>query len=55
MKTNCTVYKGGATKLYGITPDIITIGKSFGGGVAIGAVGMKEEIADHVKSGNIII
>jgi glutamate-1-semialdehyde 2,1-aminomutase len=31
---------GGATKYYGLSPDIITIGKSLGGGIPCGAYGI---------------
>lgn len=39
---------GGATKAYELRPDIITIGKSLGGGIACGAYGLSQEIADKV-------
>lgn len=39
---------GGATELYGLKPDIITIGKSIGGGVPVGAYGVSEAIADQL-------
>ena len=46
-----TVGKGGATRKYGVVPDIITIGKSIGGGTPFGAVGMCEDIAVRVAEG----
>ena len=39
---------GGAGSLYGITGDMMTIGKSLGGGVPFGAYGMTQEVADRV-------
>jgi len=51
VKTNTTVHRGGATCLYGVTPDIITVGKSVGGGIAVSAIGMPEFIAEKVAQG----
>jgi glutamate-1-semialdehyde 2,1-aminomutase len=39
---------GGAQSLYGITPDITTLGKIVGGGMPIGAYGGKSVIMDHM-------
>ncbi|MEI6447354.1 MAG: aminotransferase class III-fold pyridoxal phosphate-dependent enzyme, partial [Actinomycetes bacterium] len=39
---------GGCTAAWGIDPDIVTIGKSIGGGVPIGAFGMSSEFADRL-------
>lgn len=36
---------GGLTREWGLAPDLVTMGKSIGGGVAIGAYGMTEEVA----------
>jgi glutamate-1-semialdehyde aminotransferase len=36
---------GGLTRKFGLDPDIITLGKSLGGGIAIGAYGMSETLA----------
>jgi glutamate-1-semialdehyde 2,1-aminomutase len=36
---------GGLTRALGLEPDIVTLGKSLGGGVAIGAYGMTEPLA----------
>jgi glutamate-1-semialdehyde 2,1-aminomutase len=36
---------GGLTRTLGLAPDIVTLGKSLGGGVAIGAYGMSEALA----------
>lgn len=37
---------GGRQALLGITPDMTTVGKYFGGGFAFGAFGGKKEIMD---------
>ncbi|MCF8720521.1 glutamate-1-semialdehyde 2,1-aminomutase [Nitrospina gracilis] len=39
---------GGAQKLYGITPDLTTLGKIIGGGLPVGAYGGKKEFMDHI-------
>jgi glutamate-1-semialdehyde 2,1-aminomutase len=39
---------GGAQELYGITPDLTTLGKIIGGGLPVGAYGGKSEIMDLV-------
>jgi len=36
---------GGLVRAWGLEPDVITLGKSIGAGVAIGAYGMTEEVA----------
>ncbi len=38
------VNSGGCQKLYGVTPDLTTVGKVIGGGLPIGVFGGKEEI-----------
>jgi glutamate-1-semialdehyde 2,1-aminomutase len=44
----CVVGEGGATQLFGLKPDIVTIGKSIAGGVALGAYGMTESLAAEI-------
>jgi glutamate-1-semialdehyde aminotransferase len=41
---------GGLVGRWGLEPDIVTLGKSIGGGVAIGAYGMREEIASRLHA-----
>ncbi|MCW3839905.1 transaminase [Micromonospora yasonensis] len=36
---------GGATAAWGLTPDMVTIGKAIGGGVPVGAYGLSAELA----------
>jgi glutamate-1-semialdehyde 2,1-aminomutase len=38
----------GAQGLYGITPDLTTLGKVIGGGMPVGAFGGKREIMEHI-------
>lgn len=45
---------GGAQELYGITPDMTTLGKIIGGGLPVGAFGGKKEIMEKLSpSGGI--
>lgn len=39
---------GGLTRAWGLEPDILTIGKSIGGGVAIGAYGLAAGVAERL-------
>lgn len=52
VKTNTTAGPGGATGYFGVKPDMVTLGKCFGGGLPVGAVGMSEAIAQHVVDGH---
>ncbi len=45
---------GGAQELYGITPDLTTMGKIIGGGLPVGAFGGKREIMENIAPlGNV--
>lgn len=44
---------GGAQGRFGVTPDLTTVGKALGGGIAISAVGGKKELMDQIASGTI--
>ncbi|MEA1949987.1 MAG: glutamate-1-semialdehyde 2,1-aminomutase [Planctomycetota bacterium] len=48
VMTGFRVAYGGAQSLYGITPDLTTLGKIIGGGLPVGAYGGREEIMNHV-------
>ena len=48
VMTGFRVAYGGAQALFGITPDLTTMGKIVGGGLPIGAYGGKQEIMDDV-------
>ena len=41
---------GGCTAAWGLRPDAVTLGKSIGGGVPIGAYGVSAELADRIAS-----
>jgi glutamate-1-semialdehyde 2,1-aminomutase len=45
-----SVGPGGMTKDLGLAPDMLTIGKSIGGGIPTGTFGMTREIADRIAS-----
>jgi len=40
--------KGGAQEVYGVKPDMTTLGKVIGGGMPVGAFGGKKEIMEHL-------
>ena len=42
------VAPGGASQLYGIEPDVVTLGKVLGGGMPVGAYAARAELMDHV-------
>ncbi len=48
VMTGFRVAKGGAQELYGIKPDITTLGKIIGGGLPVGAYGGKKEIMQMI-------
>ena len=48
VMTGFRVAPGGAQALYGVTPDLTTLGKIIGGGLPIGAVGGTAAIMDHI-------
>ena len=48
VMTGFRVALGGAQGLYGITPDLTTLGKVVGGGLPVGAFGGKREIMEQI-------
>ena len=52
VKTGLTVGPGGVTSLSGVTPDLVCLAKSLGGGVAVAAIGGTAELMDHVARGD---
>ena len=44
-----TVAYGGLTRAWGLEPDVVTLGKSLGGGVPIGAYGMTGDLRDWME------
>ena len=48
VMTGFRVHRGGAQALYGVTPDLTTLGKVIGGGLPVGAYGGRREIMELV-------
>ncbi|WP_375433669.1 glutamate-1-semialdehyde 2,1-aminomutase [uncultured Hymenobacter sp.] len=48
VMTGFRLAAGGAQELYGITPDMTTLGKIIGGGMPVGAYGGRQDIMDNV-------
>lgn len=48
VMTGFRVALGGAQALYGVTPDLTTLGKVIGGGLPVGALGGKREIMEQL-------
>ena len=48
VMTGFRVHPGGAQALYGVTPDLTTLGKVIGGGLPVGAYGGRREIMELV-------
>jgi glutamate-1-semialdehyde 2,1-aminomutase len=53
VKTGATIAYGGATKRFGVEPDIITLAKAVCGGYPGGAIGMGDDLAALVADGTI--
>ena len=51
VKTGLVVAWGGATELFGVTPDIICLAKALGGGVPCGAIGGTDEVMAAISDG----
>ncbi|CAN5580492.1 aspartate aminotransferase family protein [soil metagenome] len=51
VKTGLVVGWGGATGLFGVTPDIVCLAKALGGGVPCGAVGGTAEVMAAITDG----
>ncbi len=49
VMTGFRVARGGAQELYGIVPDLSTMGKVIGGGLPVGAFGGRAEIMDQLS------
>ena len=48
VMTGFRLARGGAQELYGITPDITTLGKIIGGGLPVGAYGGSRELMNNI-------
>jgi glutamate-1-semialdehyde 2,1-aminomutase len=53
VKTGATISPGGATRRFGVTPDIVTLAKATCGGYPGGAIGMSEELAELVADDTV--
>jgi glutamate-1-semialdehyde 2,1-aminomutase len=53
VKTGATISAGGATRRFGVEPDMITLAKATCGGYPGGAIGMTQELAGLVESGTV--
>jgi glutamate-1-semialdehyde 2,1-aminomutase len=53
VKTGAAVAAGGATELFGVTPDVVCLAKAICGGLPGGAVGMTSELGELVASGAV--
>jgi glutamate-1-semialdehyde 2,1-aminomutase len=53
VKTGATIARGGATKRFGIEPDMITLAKAVCGGYPGGAIGMTDEVAEAIADGRV--
>jgi glutamate-1-semialdehyde 2,1-aminomutase len=51
VKTGLTVGKGGATRRFGVQPDIVCLAKALGGGLPISAIGGTDEVMRHIVDG----
>jgi len=51
VKTGLTVGPGGVTRNESVQPDLITLAKSLGGGVAVAAIGGTGPVMEHVAEG----
>jgi glutamate-1-semialdehyde 2,1-aminomutase len=54
VKTGITAGYGGATKHFGVQPDLIALAKSIGGGFPVGAFGGKAEYMNLITTGEVL-
>jgi glutamate-1-semialdehyde 2,1-aminomutase len=53
VKTGATVAYGGAVERFGVTPDLMCLAKSVGGGLPCGAIGGSDQVMDWISEGRI--
>jgi glutamate-1-semialdehyde 2,1-aminomutase len=53
VKTGLAIAAGGATERFGVTPDLVTLAKTLGGGLPAGAIGGTEETMSVVEDGSV--
>ncbi|HXV70132.1 MAG TPA: aspartate aminotransferase family protein [Acidimicrobiia bacterium] len=51
VKTGLTLGRGGATRRFGVQPDIVCLAKALGGGLPISAIGGSEEVMGAITDG----
>jgi len=51
VKTGVKIAPGGAAEHYGVEPDLVTMAKSIGGTLPVGAFGGKEHVMRHIEDG----
>jgi len=54
VKTGITAGFSGATGALGVTPDLVALAKSIGGGLPLGAFGGKQEYMDTITNGSVV-
>jgi glutamate-1-semialdehyde 2,1-aminomutase len=54
VKTGITAGYGGATRKFGVEPDLVTLAKSIGGGFPVGAFGGRAEHMDYITRGEVL-
>src|SRR5712691_4526157 len=53
VKTGLAIAAGGATERFGVTPDLVTLAKTLGGGLPAAAIGGTEEAMSAVEDGRV--
>jgi glutamate-1-semialdehyde 2,1-aminomutase len=53
VKTGATIAYGGAVEAFGVTPDLLCLAKSIGGGLPCGAIGGSEDVMGWIADGKI--
>jgi glutamate-1-semialdehyde 2,1-aminomutase len=53
VKTGLAIASGGATERFGVTPDMVTLAKTLGGGLPCGAIGATEEVMSVVEDESV--
>jgi glutamate-1-semialdehyde 2,1-aminomutase len=53
VKTGATLSYGGAVEAFGVTPDLLCLAKSVGGGLPCGAIGGTDEVMGWIADGKI--
>src|SRR5438128_9999852 len=53
VKTGLAIAAGGATERFGVSPDMVTLAKTLGGGLPSGAIGATERVMSVVEDGSV--